>query len=1091
MKILRRCLIGIASTMALICILVIAFPELLVKSLAISVTHFLTDRELHIGSLDLERSLQPRLTITDLAFENADWASEDSLFSADRLSVQIQLSELLRGQLLVHDFSSIGAETHLEIANNGANNWQLSSRPMTIPPLKRLTMANVNARDTVVTYVNRQSPDHQRLMLSEVTLSNDATNAAPQLTASGEINSVPLAAALTLQADKPGIPSVSDLLQLPYSLEMTAGDIQVAANGRINDEGNTLTIDSDVSLDINSLAQLGNLLNQPLPELGPVKLSATVSASPGMIASSEIQIPDLHLSINDPRLQLDVQGQFSDVPSTSKGSASVSLDVPDVDAILSMFNIEKRLPGQLNADATLTGENKKYDVVLQNGDFTSEFVNATLSGTTTDILKTARTDLSVELALPDLSIVTHLFGTSMPPEWGPITASAELQGESGLYSLNNLDATLDGQSKASAKGSIKSLKPFEDMHLDVDVSLDTLREVSAFTRNPLPDIGPMTGTGVVGWKNGKLFLKDANTRHKSRYGVAVVTGDIGDLIHFDKVRLRADAELPDFSALDLFTGFELPDVDRVVASTNLISADALDLSARQLTVTTTLDGVTVVGKGAVESFIKPDIGVDLQLSSRVDSLTELNALSSKILPDLGPLQTTARLKGLGKDFVLEDISAVLSDSSLTGTLTGQLDDLTDLDTLEFDVALHSENAAVVATELGFDGLAQAPAKIATTVNIDGQNLGFDRTEIDINGNLLSGNLDMLDVFDDTKKTEFKGDIVVRDVNTKTLFSQPIDNQQDLATSAEDNKASKQPAQNTRLLSDQPIPLDIVRNNNMDVDLRILNLTTHLLDITDAQLDMVVQEGVLTIEPFSGTVNEGDVDLELVIDADKKPATFDIDLSLNEFNLARAMVLDSTELLESTGGTWAKLNIAAQGESLADILGDATGQGGFYVEDLLFNENVLSIFSSDLINQLVDAINPFADQEMMGTQLLCSALLFELKDGVLETPFGFATEASDYSVVGEGQIDFQNETLELMFNSKPKTGLGISLNRLAGLVRLTGPLGSPSLTLSELGLLQFGASIAAAVASGGVTLLAEGLYNKHAAMSDVCAQALGN
>ncbi len=1088
MKVLiRRLVFGILSLIAIICVLFVAVPDRQIKSLVITITNALTDRQLHIGAFELERSLRPRLTLTDVAFSNASWSTLPSMFKADGITASVRLPDLLKGQLVVQDLASTGLQLHLEKSVEGDNNWQLSSRPRAFPLPKNLTIVGIAASDILVTYLDRQSDNHQRLAITDVSLQNDESDTNVLAHINGEINTLPVSAVLTMQADESRSQSISDTLGLPYRLEVTAGALEVLAQGHVDGIGKAQRVETDISIEMDSLTQLGKVTNRTLPDIGPVSLEATLAINPETMASSGLQISDLDLAVADPRMRLDVHGEFSGVGAADSGALSLSMDIPDTDPIFTMFNVQRSLPGALSIDASLAGSDGVYDVELQRADFESDFIDAELAGTVADILHTVRADVSVKLDTPDLSLVTQLFGTKMPPAWGPITASGWLQGENGRYAMNNIDATLDGNSRAKASGFIKSLVPFDQMHLDVEANLSTLDEISTFTKKPLPDIGPITGSGVVGWQDGALFLNDARLNHNSQYGIAVVTGNIGDLIHFDKVRLRADADLPDFSALELFTGFALPAVDRVMASTNLISATALDISARQLTVTATRDGLSVVGTGAVESFIKPYIGVDLSLVSQVDSLSQTNTLTGLQLPELGPLQTTAHLKGAGREFSLNDISVTLADQILAGTVTGQLDDLTAFDEMSFDVELKSDDVAVIANEFGFHNSISVPATLETTVSFNDKTLQFNNANIDIQGNRLEGNVTMHNVLDGDTKSRIAADMTLVNVDTRTLFGQALRTRQVISDSG---KSAQQASKDTRILPDAPLPIDLLLKDDLDVSLRIDSFSSALLDITDANLEVKVRDRVISIGPFNGTVNQGRFDLNIVVDAHHDPITVGVDVILDEFDLSRTMVFNGNELVDSAGGAWINLSFTGEGVTVAEILGSATGEGGVYIEDLVFQENALAIFSSDLIEQLADALNPFADKKMMGTQLHCSAIMFQLEDGMLMTPFGFATDASDFSVVGEAQVSLKNETMELMFNPRPKTGLGVSLRRLAALVKLEGAIASPSLKLSESGLLQFGASIAAAVASGGVTLLAEGLYNKLDSQSDVCAEALG-
>jgi hypothetical protein len=93
------------------------------------------------------------------------------------------------------------------------------------------------------------------------------------------------------------------------------------------------------------------------------------------------------------------------------------------------------------------------------------------------------------------------------------------------------------------------------------------------------------------------------------------------------------------------------------------------------------------------------------------------------------------------------------------------------------------------------------------------------------------------------------------------------------------------------------------------------------------------------------------------------------------------------------------------------------------------------------------------------------------------------------VVGKGEIDLRSEALDIEFNTKPRSGVGITADMLVTpFVKLTGTLAKPSVGLNTKGaLLQGGA----AVLTGGASLLVGGLADRATAEAGQCERALAD
>ena len=83
-----------------------------------------------------------------------------------------------------------------------------------------------------------------------------------------------------------------------------------------------------------------------------------------------------------------------------------------------------------------------------------------------------------------------------------------------------------------------------------------------------------------------------------------------------------------------------------------------------------------------------------------------------------------------------------------------------------------------------------------------------------------------------------------------------------------------------------------------------------------------------------------------------------------------------------------------------------------------------------------------------------------------------------SVLSSGTIDLGKEVLDMNIRPRAKEGIGLGGARLAQMVRLTGPLADPKLGLDFGGAVGTAASLAAGVATMGLSLLGEQLLHRN-------------
>ena len=148
-------------------------------------------------------------------------------------------------------------------------------------------------------------------------------------------------------------------------------------------------------------------------------------------------------------------------------------------------------------------------------------------------------------------------------------------------------------------------------------------------------------------------------------------------------------------------------------------------------------------------------------------------------------------------------------------------------------------------------------------------------------------------------------------------------------------------------------------------------------------------------------------------------------------------------------------------------------------------SAMSTAGTDLLTML----NP-TTTDSDKTQLDCAVINFNIKEGIASTDKGIALVTKQMNIIGSGTVDLKTEKLDIGINPQAREGVGISAGQLAGLVRLGGTLANPEPITDVKVALSTGLSVGTAVATGGLSILVQGLFDRITADEDPCASALG-
>jgi len=306
-----------------------------------------------------------------------------------------------------------------------------------------------------------------------------------------------------------------------------------------------------------------------------------------------------------------------------------------------------------------------------------------------------------------------------------------------------------------------------------------------------------------------------------------------------------------------------------------------------------------------------------------------------------------------------------------------------------------------------------------------------------------------------------------------------------------NTASAGSKDSDRLFSDEPLGLEGLKAVDGTVSLEAEQvILPNGLNLEQVEAVAVLDRGKLAVSPLRTNLAEGKLDGSITLDA--SGATAGLDVSLDGEGVLAGNILKQLEVkdLLDGGSTDIEIRLKGTGQSVRALMASLDGGITVQVGEGRLRNKALDLAGGDVIMQVLGGVLPKASQDDYSI-LSCGVVKFGVKDGLATADKGIAMETEKVNVVGSGTVNLKDETLDLAVVPQAKQGLGIGVGQLvAGLVRVSGTLASPSVGLDEAGAAKSALSVGAALATGGLSALGEALVNRATKDDHPCQTALG-
>jgi uncharacterized protein involved in outer membrane biogenesis len=613
---------------------------------------------------------------------------------------------------------------------------------------------------------------------------------------------------------------------------------------------------------------------------------------------------------------------------------------------------------------------------------------------------------------------------------------------------------------AKIKGVVDKPKTFEGADIQLDFKANSLKPFSVLSGKELPDIGAVALTGRITESKGIYSLESVNVQ--ALEAQLAVDGKVSAAKPQDEFDLdiKVDAKsLAGFNKLKDIIKMEFPDMGplaltgHVVGKDGFYQLDAVNASLAR-------DSVLLNGKLSIQTPLQE---FDLDIRLNAENVAKYNALTGQSLPDKGPLLISGHVSEKDGVYLFKALNAELPNTKLN--VDGKLTNLKQTDGSNLNISFQSTSLADLNAFTG--GNLPALGPVSLLANVTDQ----------------QGIYHLKDMKFTMDKTDLSGDMAInikgdRPAVNATLTSNMLD--------LTPFQSEKEKVKKSKVFSSDPLPLDGLKAADVKLDLKAKKVNTIDMVMDNVNLVMNLNNGKLAITPLNAGIGSGSLELQMNLDGSNGKSAI-VDTSINIKNLEPSS-LDALKDEISGARTDVTLNGKGSGNSVAAIMAGWNGKLLIKSGKGTIKSKAGKVADADILASTFNLFNPGAKGS--DTQLECGVIKFDIKDGIATTDKGIAFVTSNMNIVGSGVVNLKTEQLDIGIDPQARSGSGISAGQLAELVRIGGTLAEPKAVPDTKAAFKTAASVGAAVATGGLSILAQSLYDRSTADTDPCATALG-
>ena len=615
------------------------------------------------------------------------------------------------------------------------------------------------------------------------------------------------------------------------------------------------------------------------------------------------------------------------------------------------------------------------------------------------------------------------------------------------------------------KGTVAEPKSMQGADLDLEFNTSSLTPFAKIIEKELPDVGVLELTGHISEVKGKYKLEAVNalvlgSQISVDGQVSAKTPQKG----FDLNIKLETTTLASFNKIKDLTGREFPDAGPLHLQGHISEKDGF-YQLDTLNVNLGKDLFLLNGKVSTEN---PLQGFELAIKLNVEKPAKYNSISGQSLPDAGPLLVNGTISEKDGIYYFKNVNAELPGTKLA--IDGKLTDLKKTDGSDLNINFQSTSLADLNGFTGSKLPALGPVSLIANVSDSKGSYHLKDMKFKADKTDLTGNMSI----------NVNGD---RPAVTASLKSDLID-----ITPFESKKKEGKEAKKARVFSSEPLQLDSLKTVDANLDVIAKKIMTRDHELDNVKLVMSLTNGNLVLKPLNANMGGGNFAIQMNMDTSNlKTARLNTKIDIKNFQPSSLPEYKD----KFTGAkTDATIDISGSGNSVAAIMAGLNGKFLVQMGAGTFKSSSASATTTDAFSSIKNAIYTGDSGSSDVTEINCGVINLSIKDGIATADKGIAINTKKMNIIGSGIINLKTEELDIAIDPQAREGIGISAGQLAELVKIGGTLAEPKAVPSTVAALKTAASVGAAVATGGLSILAQGLFDRSTADSDPCLTALG-
>ncbi len=495
-------------------------------------------------------------------------------------------------------------------------------------------------------------------------------------------------------------------------------------------------------------------------------------------------------------------------------------------------------------------------------------------------------------------------------------------------------------------------------------------------------------------------------------------------------------------------------------------------------------GATVEVDGAIAKPMEA-AGLDIQVAAKGNELAEAAGLAGKHVPALGPFAVTGKVTGSRQALSVSGIDASVGRAEqVLVKVTGAVKDALNARGINVVVAVESKDPRSAARAFGVDLPSVSSLSAAVRVRDAQGAYAFDDLKAAIGKSNLAGSgvVSM-----GGPRPKVKAQLASTLLDLFELMPKGGATAKGTSPSKKAPDASK----DKRVLPAVPLPLNGLKAADADLDLKVDRLVLpNKVSVEALAARLVLSGRRLAVQPLSSRIGGGTIAGRLDLDASTgKTATLAAKVDAKGMDLGQVLRQMGNPDLVTGAKTDLGLNLRGSGGSVRDLLAGSNGDLLLVLGEGRIHSKFVEWLGADLLTEVVEKVNPFRKTDPY-TDLKCGVIRFAARDGIASTDKGIAFETGRMTLVSSGTVNLKNEAIDFSLRPDARQAGGIGAGELVKLLRVRGTLAEPKFGIDELETAKSAASIGAAVMTGGLSFLAEGLAKRATSDSRPCETALG-